>query len=73
LAIIGIGALTNHIQLTWTGGANAWQYLESTPALTSNQWTTIFTNTPPTPITNTVIHNGVLANSNRFYRIRAWR
>ena len=73
LAIIGLGVVSNDVQLTWIGGNNAWQYVECTPSLASNQWTTIFTNAPPTATTNTFVHTGAAATANLFYRIRASR
>ena len=73
LAITGLQVAGGAVSLTWIGGSNAWQYLECSPSLTSNQWTTIFTNTPPTSSTNTVIQTGGGSLSNLFYRIKAIR
>jgi PKD repeat protein/phosphodiesterase/alkaline phosphatase D-like protein len=73
LAITTITAITNDVELTWIGGVDAWQYLECSPNLASNQWSDIFTNAPPTTITNTALHAGTAAKSNLFYRIRARR
>ena len=73
LAITGLQVAGGAVSLTWIGGSSAWQYLECSPSLTSNQWTTIFTNTPPTSSTNTVIQTGGGSLSNLFYRIKAIR
>jgi phosphodiesterase/alkaline phosphatase D-like protein len=60
------------VQLTWVGGRDAWQYLERTQALATNQWNAIFTNSPPTNITNTLTRSETNA-ANLFYRIKARR
>ncbi|MCU0784035.1 MAG: hypothetical protein MUF81_08310 [Verrucomicrobia bacterium] len=73
LAFTGMYVAGSNVTLTWIGGNNVWQYLECSPTLASNQWATIFTNTPPTPTTNMVIHSGAAAGSNLFYRIKATR
>ena len=59
-------------EVTWQGGVMATQYLEqSVNAVTGEQWKTIFTNVPPTPITNTQPDSpSVLTNSTLYYRIR---
>ena len=73
LAIISIATITNDVRVTWIGGINSWQYLEYSPTLASNQWMSIYTNIPPTPVTNSIPHTGATAASNLFYRIRAHR
>ena len=73
LAITRFSVISQDVHLTWIGGSNAWQYLECSTALASNQWITIFTNAPPTAITNSVIHTGAAAAANLFYRINAHR
>ena len=73
LAITGLQVVGGAVNLTWVGCSNAWQYLECSPSLTASQWTTIFTNSPPTSSTNTVIHNSGGSLSNFFYRIKANR
>jgi hypothetical protein len=73
LAFINLGIVGNDVHLTWIGGSEAWQYLECSPSLSAPQWTTIFTNTPPTSITNSVIHTSAAAATNLFYRIKADR
>jgi sugar lactone lactonase YvrE/formylglycine-generating enzyme required for sulfatase activity len=72
LAVTGVATIGNNTYITWVGGTNSWQYLECSTNLASVQWSTIFTNTPPTPLTNSVIHIGAPA-TNLFYRIRATR
>jgi hypothetical protein len=73
LAIINLNTVGSDIRLTWAGGVNAWQYLQCSPTLPAVQWTTIFTNTPPTAVTNSVIHTGATTGTNLFYRIKALR
>jgi formylglycine-generating enzyme required for sulfatase activity len=73
LAITGIGVVSNEVHLAWIGGNNAWQYLECSPSLASEQWTPIFTNAPPTTTTNTIIQTDAAAFTNLFYRIKANR
>ena len=69
LAIVGIADATNAVRLTWSGGTNAWQYVESSPTLGASQWTAIFTNAPPTPVTNTLVNAGGMLATSVFYRI----
>ncbi|MEI7851423.1 MAG: DUF1566 domain-containing protein [Kiritimatiellales bacterium] len=71
LEVTGLTIVSNAVRLTWIGGSNAWQYLECSGNLVSNQWNVIYTNVPPTAVTNSVIHTG--AASKQFYRIRAGR
>ena len=73
LAITVLQVNGSDVSLTWIGGSNAWQFLECSPSLASNQWIAIFTNTPPTSSTNTVIHTGGNSGSNLFYRIKVTR
>ncbi len=73
LRITGIGLSGAGAHVTWTGGNNVWQYLECAPALAGNQWDSIFTNSPPTTITNAVLHSGVITGTSLFYRIKTQR
>ena len=73
LAFINIATVGNDVHLAWIGGSSAWQYLECSPTLLSNQWSILFTNSPPTSITNSVVLTGAAAASNLFYRIAAHR
>jgi PKD repeat protein len=72
LAITRLNLVGHDVGVTWVGGRDAWQYVECSPSLTSTHWTAIFTNVPPTAITN-VIHVGASATTNLFYRIQAER
>ena len=72
LALTGMAVQGGNVQLTWIGGNNATQYLECARILITNQWNTIFTNSPPTGTTNSIIHFGAATNS-LFYRIKAAR
>jgi len=73
LAIIRFAVVGNDVHLAWRGGSNAWQYLECASSLAPNQWSAIYTNTPPTALTNSVIHPGAASATNLFYRINAHR
>ena len=61
------------ITLRWQGGVMAWQYIEGTTNLngSSTVWTTLFTNQPPTQITNTL--SLPTKADQYFYRIKAQR
>ena len=73
LAFVGANGGGNGVQLTWIGGINSTQYLVSAPTLAATQWNTIYTNLPPTSLTNSVIITGTASSSNCFYRIKAAR
>ena len=55
LAFVGMSASNNAVRIGWIGGVNATQYLLSAPTLTATQWDVVFTNTPPTSITNYLV------------------
>jgi len=65
---------SNGVDVAWQGGINAWQFLESSGdlAATTEQWMVIFTNFPPTAISNNYYHD-MGTNTVLFYRIRADR
>ncbi len=71
LEIIGLDAVSNGFKITWVGGSNARQSLECSENLVSNQWIAVYTNIPPTAVTNTVINTGT--TNHLFYRLKAWR
>ena len=73
LEILGITATAGDVALTWIGGSNAWQCLQYSPDLALDQWTAVFTNTPPTLVTNTLMQSGGTAVDHCCYRIKAWR
>jgi hypothetical protein len=74
LAVTSLTIVTNQVRLTWTGGSNAWQYVEYCNSLTdTNGWKAVYTNTPPTAVTNTLFDTGAGNTTNRFYRIKAGR
>ena len=74
LAIVGVQCSNDIVRLTWTGGQQAWQYLEcATNLAAAGSWRGIFTNTPPTANTNTVDCSGALSTPALFFRIRASR
>ena len=72
LRFTGIGASGIGIAVTWIGGVNAWQTLECSSNLADGHWTALYTNAPPTPVTNVIIHSGSAA-ARLFYRINANR
>ena len=57
-----------NVGLTWTGGQVAQQVLEQAADL-SGPWTPVFTNQPPTPVTNSISIPSSGANSG-YFRIR---
>jgi len=71
LAFTGLNFSNTNLQFTWIGGVNATQYLLSSPTLTASQWNVVFTNTPPTSITNYQVQP--VGITNLFYRIEATR
>jgi len=72
LRFTDIGASGNDVAITWIGGVNAWQTLECSSNLVTGQWWPVYTNAPPTPLTNIIIHSGSTA-PRLFYRINAYR
>ncbi|MFH0907858.1 MAG: right-handed parallel beta-helix repeat-containing protein, partial [bacterium] len=74
LSLIGITPETGGLRIDWKGGIQATQYVEYRPTLTGTTETriVIYTNLPPTPITNFVIDAGA-TNATLFYRIKAGR
>ena len=75
LQISDISLLGANVRITWTGGTNAWQYLQyrTNFANTNAPWITLYTNVPPTTVTNQFIHQGGSGQTSIFYRIKAWR
>ena len=74
LDLLGVALVTNDAFVTWIGGTNAWQVLQGNDDLiASNAWFDLWTNTPPTPVTNVFQHTGAGAATNLFYRLKAWR
>ena len=73
LALIGVWPQTNAVLIAWIGGVNASQVVEYRGNLAdpSESWTAMFTNLPPTAVTNALLD--AAWTTNRFYRIRAWR
>jgi sugar lactone lactonase YvrE/formylglycine-generating enzyme required for sulfatase activity len=73
LGILDFSISGNDVHLTWTGGTEVWQFLECCDNLASNTWTVILANTPPTAVTNSIVHTGAAAGTSLFYRVRATR
>jgi hypothetical protein len=61
-------------RVTWQGGTSARQYVERCTNLegTNSVWLCVFTNYPPTPVTNTWVEPPG-ANAVHFYRVRVER
>jgi hyaluronate lyase len=72
LAITSIAIVSNEVRLIWTGGSSVWQFVEYRNSLMdTNGWKAVYTNTPPTSVTNTLLRAGTATN--QFYRIKAQR
>jgi hypothetical protein len=58
------------VVLSWRGGVRARQLLETTeqPVPAAGDWQVIWTNEPPTPVTNTLSPS--LPGNRRYYRLR---
>lgn len=74
LAITAVSNATEGIYVQWQGGTGAWQYVECIPYLggTAQQWSAIYTNPPPTAVSEWIIDAGA-TNRTLFYRIKASR
>ena len=74
LKVTDIGMLPQGIRIGWKGGIWARQYLEVRQTLggTTEQWTAVFTNLPPTATVTNIIDAGA-TNGVLFYRIKAER
>lgn len=74
LRITGIDRQGAQIRIDWQGGEEARQYLQYRRdlAATGETWTTLFTNTPPTPTTTNYL-DAILNATNAFYRIQVER
>ncbi|HEY2952880.1 MAG TPA: glycoside hydrolase family 2 TIM barrel-domain containing protein, partial [Verrucomicrobiae bacterium] len=74
LRFTGILRSNSVLRLTWTGGANARQYLERAASLSAGAtWVRLRTNLPPTAITNTYNDAIPTGGTNGFYRLRVTR
>jgi alpha-tubulin suppressor-like RCC1 family protein len=74
LGMIDVAWEADGIRVRWKGGANAVQYIEAKESLlpTDAPWRPLFTNPPPTTMTNSLLDAG-RTNLIRFYRVRASR
>jgi subtilisin family serine protease len=64
--VIAISSQTNQVLIKWTGGVLRTQYVENASTI-AGSWDRIYTNPPPTPLTNSFSH---ATNSlSGFYRI----
>ena len=73
LQIRNISISGTNVVITWVGGTNAWQYLQCCTNFsgTNTSWITLYTNAPPTSVTNQFIHRGGANQTGIFYRINA--
>jgi len=76
LAVTALGLVGQQVRIEWKGGREALQFLERRSALdlasSSEPWTVVFTNRPPTaPQTNVL--DTLSSGEARFYRLRAIR
>jgi 1,4-alpha-glucan branching enzyme len=67
LTFINIGRTGSSVDLEWTGGQNARQVIQQAASVTGS-WNNLFTNPPPTPVTNSLSLSNAAASG--FYRIR---
>lgn len=74
LGVTGLQVSNGNVVVHWQGGVLATQLIERCRSLlpTSEQWTVIFTNVPPTA-TTTNITDAISTNRCLFYRIKAQR
>lgn len=74
LELTDISILPHGLQVGWIGGCWATQYLETRRSMdsTSEQWTVIFTNLPPTAPAPQIVDAGA-TNGVLFYRVKAAR
>ena len=69
LAVTGVERAGANMAIRWKGGVAARQRLEGSPGIgPTPEWSPLFTNEGPTPVTNTFIHVSP-ASSTMFYRI----
>jgi 1,4-alpha-glucan branching enzyme len=69
LRFTGIARSGSNLALTWQGGVNARQYVQKSGSLNAG-WTDIYTNNPPTTVTNSLAIP-VPAAAPVYYRLRA--
>jgi hypothetical protein len=71
LAFVSLSTISNDVQLVWIGGSAAWQSVQRSENLAdTNGWSAIYTNSPPSAVTNLLLDT---QSTNGFYRIEAWR
>lgn len=74
LVVTHVAEQGSTVQLDWVGGGNVTQTVECCAALASNIWISLFTNTPPTTVSNELIRAGPgSATTSLFYRIQTSR
>jgi PKD repeat protein len=73
LRMTGMQVSGGDVAVAWCGGSRAWQSLEAAPDLRAGPWLPVFTNAPPTAVSNVLLHAGAADATKRFYRLKAWR
>lgn len=73
LELIGITPQSGGVWISWIGGTMAMQVVEFShnPGAPSESWAPIFTNAPPTTVTNSLLD--AWSGANGFYRVKAQR
>jgi hypothetical protein len=74
LRILRVDRSAGGVSLQWQGGHSATQEVQrrASSELAEESWAAIFTNLPPTTVTNTFMDVGD-TNRSSLYRIEAWR
>ena len=73
LTMVSVVMSNSDMRFTWIGGSNAWQWLECSTTLMTNMWNVVYTNQPPTSVTNCFTWAGGIDATQCFYRIKAGR
>ncbi|MEM7394894.1 MAG: DUF11 domain-containing protein, partial [Verrucomicrobiota bacterium] len=73
LTFMGIEDIGAQVRIEWKGGVNVTQFVEKTTSLDDPvaPWMVIFTNRPPTPVSNWLVDPKTSTNLRFYYRIRA--
>ena len=73
LRVTAASVHTNGVQISWSGGVQARQYLQKSTGLNgTNVWINLLTNQPPTMISGSYLDVPSTTKAN-FYRIRVER
>ena len=61
------------LRIAWRGGSGAHQTLERSLQLTDDQWECVYSNSPPTPLEQTLTNAALSGASAGYFRLRVWR